>query len=72
MLHTKYQGSKPGGFRQEDVLFMFSLYVSQCKKECMTKKSHTHKLHTNPRHREEETKINNSLINSVASRTMPF
>ena len=25
MLHTKYQGSKPCGFRQED-FFMFSLY----------------------------------------------
>ena len=25
MLHTKYQGSKPYGFRQED-FFIFSLY----------------------------------------------
>ena len=25
MLHTKYQGSKPGGFRQEDG-FMYSIY----------------------------------------------
>ena len=31
MLHTKYQGSSQGGLRQED-FFMFSLYVSQCKK----------------------------------------
>ena len=31
MLHTNYQGSRPGGFRQED-FFMFSLYISQCKK----------------------------------------
>ena len=61
----------PGGFRQEDI-FMFSLYVSNCKKECMARKSHTHKLHTNPRHREEESKNNNSLINSVTSRKMPF
>ena len=26
MLHIKYQGSRPSGFRQED-FFMFSLYV---------------------------------------------
>ena len=26
MLHTKYQGSRPCGFRQED-FFMFSLYM---------------------------------------------
>ena len=71
MLHTKCQGSRPGGYRQKDC-FMFSLYVSQCKKECLTWKCHTHILHTNPRHREEETKNNNSLINSVTSRTMPF
>ena len=71
MLHTKYQDSRPGGFRQED-FFMFSLYVSQCKKECMARKCHTHKLHTNPRHQEEESKKNNSLINSVTSRAMPF
>ena len=30
MLHTKYQGSWPCGFIQEDV-FMFSLYISLCK-----------------------------------------
>ena len=71
MLHTKYQGSRPGGFRQE-YFFMFSLIVRQCKKECMTRKCHTHKLHTNPRHREEESKNDNSLICSVTSRTMPF
>ena len=63
MLHTNYQGSRPGGFRQKCV-FMFSPYVSQCKKECLTREFHTHKLHTNPRHREEDSKINNSLINS--------
>ena len=50
MLHTKYQGFRPAGFRQED-FFMFSLYVSQCKKESMNRKCHTHKLHTHPRHR---------------------
>ena len=77
MLHTKYQGSRPGGFRQKYV-FMFSPYVSQCKKECMTRDCHTQKLHLHPRHREEESKDNNnnknnnSLINSVTSRTMPF
>ena len=73
MLHTKYQGSRPGGFRQED-FFMFSLYVSQCKKECMARKCHTHKLNTctNPRHQEEESKNNNSLINSMTSWEMPF
>ena len=71
MLHTKYQGSRPVGFRQEDC-FMFSLYVSQCKKECMSRKCHTHKLHTDPRHREEESMNNNSPINSVTSRTMSF
>ena len=54
------------------IFFMFSLYISQCKKECMTRKCHTHKLHTNSRHREEESKNNNSLINSVTSRAMPF
>ena len=71
MLHTKYQGSRSGGFRQE-VFFMFSLYVTQCKKESMTRKCPTHTLHTNPWHREEESKNNNSLINSVTSRTMSF
>ena len=29
MLHTKYQGSRPCGFRQENV-FMFT-YISLCK-----------------------------------------
>ena len=71
MLHTKYQGSRPGGFRHEYFL-MFSPYASQCKKECMTRKFHTNKLHTNPRHREEKSKNNNSLINSVTSKTMSF
>ena len=51
---------------------MFSLYVGQYKKECMTRKCHTHTLHTNQRHCEEESKNNNSLINSVISRTTPF
>ena len=64
MLHTKYQDSRPGGFRQED-FFMFSLYASQCKKESMTWKCHTHILHTNPRHHEKESKNSNSNI-------MPF
>ena len=71
MLHTKYQGSMPVGFKQED-FFMFSLYVSQCIKECMARKCNTHKLHTNPRHEEEESKNNDSLIISVSSRAMPF
>ena len=53
-------------------IFMSSLYVSQCKKESMTRKCHTQTLHTNPRHREEESKNNNSLIKSVTLRTMPF
>ena len=70
MLHTKYQGSRPGGFKQDS--FMLLLYVSQCKKECMARKCNTHKLHTNPRHQEEESKNNNSLINSVSSRAMQF
>ena len=30
MLHTKCQGSRPGGLLR--IFFMFSLYVSQCKK----------------------------------------
>ena len=30
MLHTKYQGSRPFGFRLED-FFMVPLYVSLCK-----------------------------------------
>ena len=30
MLHTKYQGSRHCGFRQEGV-FVFSLYISLCK-----------------------------------------
>ena len=30
MLHTKYQGSRPYGFRQED-LFMFSLIKAHVK-----------------------------------------
>ena len=30
MLHTKYQGSRPYGFRLED-FFMFSLDISLCK-----------------------------------------
>ena len=71
MLHTKYQGSRPGGFRQKYV-FMVAPYGSQCKKECMTRERRTHKLHTNPRHRDKESKNNNSLINSVTSRTMSF
>ena len=41
-------------------------------KERMVRKSHTHNLHTNPLHQGEESKNNNSLINSVTSRTMPF
>ena len=30
MLHTKYQGSRPCGFRQED-LFMFPYIISLCQ-----------------------------------------
>ena len=30
MLHTKYQGSRPHGFRQEDVFCIF-LYINLCK-----------------------------------------
>ena len=49
MLHIKYQGSRPYGFRQEDFL-CFSLYniVS------MIRRYDNHKLQTNPWHREEE------------------
>ena len=28
MLHTKYQGSRPYGFRQEDFFMIFPVYVS--------------------------------------------
>ena len=31
MLHTKYQGSRPNGFRQEDFFFNVFPYVSLCK-----------------------------------------
>ena len=27
MLHTKYQGSRPGGFRQEDFVHIFPIYA---------------------------------------------
>ena len=30
MLHTKYQGPRPCGFRQEDFMCVFP-YISQCK-----------------------------------------
>ena len=30
MLHTKYQGSKPRGFKQEDFFYVFP-YKSLCK-----------------------------------------
>ena len=31
MLHTKYQGSKPCGFRQEDFLMFCLINIGQCK-----------------------------------------
>ena len=31
MLHTKYQGSRPYGFRQEDFFMLFPKYISLCK-----------------------------------------
>ena len=55
-----------------NIFLYFSPYVSQCKKEFMTRKVHTHKLHTNPRHREEKSNNNDCLINSVTSKTMTF
>ena len=31
ILHTKYQGSMPCGFRQEDFFFHVAPYISLCK-----------------------------------------
>ena len=31
MLHTKYQGSRPSGFRQEDFFMFLTIKASLCK-----------------------------------------
>ena len=62
LLHAKYQGSRPGGFRQEHFLYVFTICKAMSK-ESLTRRCHTNTLHTNPLHREEESKNNNSLIN---------
>ena len=38
ILHTKYQGAKPYGFRQEDILYVFP-YIGLCK-TCDPKAGH--------------------------------
>ena len=47
-------------------------YMSVSVKGEFSWKCHTHALQTNPWQREKESKNNDSIINSVTSRMMPF
>ena len=51
---------------------MFSLYVRQCKKSEYDQEMPNSHTADNRRHREEESKNNNSFINSETSKMMPF
>ena len=69
MLHTTYQETMPSGFRQE---YFYVLYMKvNVKMLVWPRKCNTNTLQANPWHREEESKSNNSLINSLTFRMMP-